>query len=192
MDRKLIVLAIIVAIQTMVTNPLWNMILPMYFYKKFSESVVLLGVVMSIDEFIGGPIYSVGGALCDKHGAKKICMFAFFAAAVLFWTLPIAGNALIFGVCFLLCSICITGTYVSLPVMEARFVRKEYKAMEFAIISFMASIGDFIGTYLSGVFMEKMGLHSWILLMTITYIAMVCILANVIEVEYEENCKVTD
>lgn len=174
--QKFLILLGIVVLQTLVTSPMWNLVFPLHFYRNFSASVIVLGVFMSLDEFIGGPAYSFGGYVCDKIGATRLCSISFVGAAISCVILAFIPNAYLFGVLFLICSIFVTGSYVALPVAESYYVREEKRGFEFALISFLASIGDMIGNYSAGLVTEHFGIIGWVTIFSVVYIGMAYII----------------
>lgn len=96
--QKFLILLGIVVFQALVTSPMWNLVFPLHFYRNFSASVIVLGIFMSLDEFIGGPAYSFGGYVCDKIGATRLCSISFVGAAISCVILAFIPNAYLFGV----------------------------------------------------------------------------------------------
>ena len=131
---------------------------------------------MSLDEFIGGPVYMVGGVISNRMSIKKMCVISFAIAGLVCMPMLMVSNVYVFSIIFLVCSIFVTGTYISLPIAESRFVRESYKGFEFAAISLSASVADILGNYLIGKIADRKGVESGILLFIVSYLLIALIL----------------
>lgn len=180
---KLLLLALAVMWQTALTGPLWNLVFPMYFYRNFTASVLTLGIFMSVDELSGGPIYALGGHICDYLGAARMAVLSFLLAALASLLMPFMPHALLFGLAFLLCSIFVTGTYIALPVLESAYAGKEQRSLDFALISFLAALGDMGGNYLAGKLTQSLGLLGWIAAFALSYLVLAGLIHRFFEVE---------
>lgn len=59
---------------------------------------------------------------------------------------------------------------------ESYYVREEKRGFEFALISFLASIGDMIGNYSAGLVTEHFGIIGWVTIFSVVYIGMAYII----------------
>lgn len=176
MNKKIYLFCMAMFLQTFVSSPMWNVIVPMHFYITFGYTAVSLGFVMSLDEFIGSPTYIIAGHIADKVNVKKMACFSYFSASLISIFMTIVNNSFGFLVIFLLCSIFVTCTYIAVPKAESLYIRDEAKGFEFALISLSASIGDVLGNIFLGNIIDKFTIKAGPICFSIIYIVIAVLL----------------
>lgn len=187
MNKMIYLFCVVMFLQTFVTSPMWNIIVPMHFYITFGYTAVALGFVMSLDEFIGSPTYFIAGYIADKINVKKMVCFSYFFSSCASILMIITKNSVSFLIMFLLCSIFVTCTYIAVPKAESLFIRNEVKGFEFALISLSASIGDTLGNIFLGKIIDKYNINSGIICFSIIYIMITGILFTGLEKTISNN-----
>lgn len=175
MNKMIYLFCVVMFLQTFVTSPMWNTIVPMHFYKNFGYTALALGFVMSLDELIGSPTYFIAGHIADKINIKKMVCLSYFFASCSGILMILVSNSISFLMMFLLCSIFVTCTYIAVPKAESLFIRNEFKGFELSLISLSASIGDAIGNISLGKIVDIFNIDVGIMTFSIIYIIIVCL-----------------
>lgn len=187
-NKRIVIFCIVVFIQSFVAGPMWNFIIPMYCYHILLFSPALLGILMSMDELISSPTYILAGRIVDKVDVVKfnvlfLCLTAFGGLMLANFTSPV-----LFIVIFLMCSISISCTFVGIPKERVKYIRKEQKGFELALISLCGGIGDAMGSNVLGRVAERYTIHQSIYLFSVAYIIMaILIIVPVIYRKRKEN-----
>ena len=155
-NKMIYLFCIVMFLQTFVTSPMWNTLVPMHFYKNFGYTAVALGFVMSLDELIGSPTYFVAGHIADKINIRKMLCLSYFLASCSGVLMILVSNSISFLIMFLLCSIFVTFTYIATPKAQSIFIRNEFKGFELSLISLSASIGDALGNISLGKIVDRL------------------------------------
>lgn len=176
MNPKILLFCVVMFLQTFVTSPMWNVIVPMHFYITFSYTAVALGFVMSLDEFIGSPTYIIAGHIADKINVRIMACVSYVLSSCAGILLIIVNNSIPFLIIFLICSIFVTSTYIAVPKAESFYMRNEVKGFEFALISLSASIGDVLGNIFLSKIVDEFSIKAGPICFSIIYIVIAFIL----------------
>jgi MFS family permease len=185
MDKTVYLFCVVMFLQTFITSPMWSTIVPMHFYKSFTYTALALGIAMSMDEFISSPVYMIGGYIADRVNVKKMICIGYVLAAIVGALMLLAGHALIFLAIFLVCSVFVTSTYISVPKAESYFVRDTAKGFEFTLISICASVGDALGNVVLGRVMDAFSIKAGILMFSVTYVIIAVIVGVKLKIKTE-------
>lgn len=175
-NKMIYLFCIVMFLQTFVTSPMWNTLVPMHFYKNFGYTAVALGFVMSLDELIGSPTYFVAGHIADKINIRKMLCLSYFLASCSGVLMILVSNSISFLIMFLLCSIFVTFTYIATPKAQSIFIRNEFKGFELSLISLSASIGDALGNISLGKIVDRFNINTGIMTFSIIYVIIVFLL----------------
>jgi MFS family permease len=185
MDKTVYLFCVVMFLQTFITSPMWSTIVPMHFYKSFTYTALALGIAMSMDEFISSPVNMIGGYIADRVNVKKMICIGYVLAAIVGALMLLAGHALIFLAIFLVCSVFVTSTYISVPKAESYFVRDTAKGFEFTLISICASVGDALGNVVLGRVMDAFSIKAGILMFSVTYVIIAVIVGVKLKIKTE-------
>ena len=175
-NKTIYLCCIIMFLQTFVTSPMWNVVVPMHFYITFGLSAAFVGLVMSLDELVGSPTYFIAGRISDKINIQLMGGISYFFVCIICLLMTKIKQPQLFLVFFLLSSIFITSTYIVMPKIESIYVRKNAKGFEFALISISAGIGDTLGNIFFGKLLDNLSINYAFVCVAIAYLIIAILL----------------
>jgi MFS family permease len=170
MDKKIYWFCLIMFMQTFVTSPMWNTLVPLHFYVRYGLSAMFVGILMSMDEFIGSPIFLISGRIVDKYPIRNLTCAAYLLASLVSVSMIYAKSQYIFLLGFLLSGVFVTATFVAVPKAESYFLRENAKGFELALISMAAAIGDALGNIFMSRLVDKYGIGIDVLTFAVIYL----------------------
>lgn len=180
MSNIIYLFCIIMFLQTFVTTPMWDLIVPMHFYVTFGLSAALLGIVMSLDEFIASPTYLIAGFIADKINAEKLSIVSYILASIVSVVMIITKNPMIFLISFLASGFFLTFSYISIPKAESKYLRNEYKGFELGLISLSAAAGQALGNLFIGKLINKYSINAGIICFLMVYLFIAVLLIIIV------------
>lgn len=81
-NKMIYVCCIVMFLQTFVTSPMWNVVVPMHFYITFGLSATFVGVAMSLDELVGSPTYFIAGRIVDNINIQFMGSISYFCVFI--------------------------------------------------------------------------------------------------------------
>lgn len=175
-NKMIYVCCIVMFLQTFVTSPMWNVVVPMHFYITFGLSATFVGVAMSLDELVGSPTYFIAGRIVDNINIRFMGSISYFCVFIVCLLMTKINQPQWYLCIFLLCSIFITSTYVVMPKIESIYIRKNAKGFEFALISICAGIGDALGNTFFGRLLDKFSINYAFICVGMVYLFIAIIL----------------
>ena len=170
MDKHIYIFCIIVFIQQFTTGPLWSTFVPLHFYLEFGFSSTFVGLLMSLDEFIGSPQSFFAGNLSDKISNRTFLSMSFALAGIVSIFMIFATSPISFLIVFLVCGIFVTCTQIALPKTASTYMRNDSMGFEFAIISMCGGLGDGIGNNVLGEVIREASIDYAVLIFCLTYL----------------------
>ena len=171
-NKRIFIFCFIVFIQSFAAGPMWDFIIPMYCYNVLMITPAVLGVLMSMDELIGGPTFIIAGHIVDKINTVKFNVVFIILTAVCGFFIIRSKTLVPFIIMFLICSVSISCTFVGIPKQRIAYVNKKQKGFELALISVCGSLGYIIGNKVYGGIAEKYSIEQSLMIFVICYLLM--------------------
>lgn len=187
MNKYIYMFGFIVFLQQFTTGPLWNTFVPLQFYMTFAFSSTFVGILMSLDEFVGSPTSFAAGKISDKIKDSIFLPANYTLAGISAVILFFMHSSLNFMLLFLITGCFVTCTQVVLPKAASGFMRSDSKGFEFAIISTCGALGEWLGNLLLGNVISKFSVNYVVLIFAVSYI----LISNISYIGLKKGAKFT-
>lgn len=143
-------------IQTTVTSPLWDVVIPLYFTAVIQNAAFYIGLVYSIDSLFSIVSSFMLGRISDKVDSYKLAIVSCLGMGILSLLVCFSTqNIILFIVFYLLLNIVFSGLSPVLEKIESSTVRESFKGFDYSLLRVSLTIGPAIGNLLAGFVISK-------------------------------------
>ena len=146
-----LLMILINVIQTAVSSPLWEIVIPLYTSQIFEKASIITGILYSVDSLFSIAASLFFGKEADKRNPYVLGMFIAFAMAIISIIMPFFVNKFVyFAILYILFEIVFSGINPVLEKIESSTIREEHKGLDYALVRISLSVGPVIGSLVAG------------------------------------------
>lgn len=152
----LVLMFLLNLVQNVVTAPLYEIVVPLYFTQIIKKAALYIGFVYSIDSLFSIVSSFVFGRLSDRVDSYKLAISVCLLMSVVSLMICInADKIIVFVILYLILNIFFSGLSPVLEKIESSTVREQFKGFDYSLLRISLTAWPALGNIFTGVVLSK-------------------------------------
>jgi MFS family permease len=169
-------LCLVNVIEGIATQPLWDIVFPVYLTGPMNLSDSAMGGVYSADNILSIPAQLGGGILSDRFHKKRLSVFVFLILSMLGFFLSKIHYPAFFVAVLLAFEVLFSLSNPVLETVESLSAREDKPGFDLSLVSFCYAVGTLVGDIIVGKIMDLYGASAGFVFVGIAFLLAVFIL----------------